>query len=74
MYSFKVGETFNSYKELEEEVKKFGEETFTSFWKRDAKTINASKKYLSQSRKINKELVYYQLMYAYYIFFFLVQK
>ncbi|KAG5898901.1 hypothetical protein JTB14_000149 [Gonioctena quinquepunctata] len=51
----KVGNRFNSFAGAKEAIEELGENTYTTFWKRDARTI--------ASTKIVRP-IYYQLLYA----------
>lgn len=42
--SFSVGERFRSFDELEEMLKRYEESTFTKFWKRDSRTVEAARR------------------------------
>ena len=40
--SFALGERFLSFGELEDKLKRYKESTFTKFWKRDCRTVEAA--------------------------------
>ena len=56
------GDSFKSYDGLEKTLKSFESRTFTKFWKREARTIEAARK--RTDRHLNPSLKYYQLKYA----------
>ena len=58
----KVGDTFDSFEELEKRLKQFEDRNFVKFWKREARTREAAMKRVE--RHIRPELKYYQLKYA----------
>lgn len=58
----KVGDTFESFEELEKRLKQFDDRNFVKFWKREARTREAAMKRVE--RHIRPELKYYQLKYA----------
>ena len=62
MEAFRVGKEFHSFEELDESVKKFGEQTCCKFWKREARTINAVANKIK--RPLKESLIYYELKYA----------
>ena len=55
----KVGDTFESFEELEKRLKQFEDRNFVKFWKREARTREAAMKRVE--RHIRPELKYYQL-------------
>lgn len=62
MEAFRVGKEFHSFEELDESVKKFGEQTCCKFWKREARTISAVANKIK--RPLKESLIYYELKYA----------
>jgi len=57
--SFEVGDTFSSYKELKNHVKKFEKINFIQFAHRDSRILAAAAKRAPKVvEKANKELVY----------------
>jgi len=56
----KVGDSFSSFAEVKEAIEQLGEKTYTTFWKRDARTIESSK----VVRPVESSLIYYQVLYA----------
>lgn len=60
--TFKVGDSFDTFEELEKSIKKFEEAHFVKFWKREARTVETASKRVNQY--INPRLKYYQLNYA----------
>lgn len=59
---FSLGDRFRSIDALEKKLKSFESSTFTKFWKREARTIEAAQKRID--RHLNPDLKYYQLKYA----------
>lgn len=56
----KVGDRFGSFADVKTAIEELGKNTYTTFWKRDARTIASSK----IARSIESSLMYYQLVYA----------
>ncbi|XP_030750931.1 uncharacterized protein LOC115878547 isoform X1 [Sitophilus oryzae] len=56
----KIGDRFSSFANAKKAIEELGENTYTTFWKRDARTIASSK----IVRPIESSLIYYQLLYA----------
>ncbi|XP_031330058.1 uncharacterized protein LOC116161019 [Photinus pyralis] len=56
----KVGDRFTSFADAKKAIAELGDNTYTTFWKRDARTIASSK----IARQIKSSLIYYQLVYA----------
>ncbi|XP_030766170.1 uncharacterized protein LOC115890148 [Sitophilus oryzae] len=56
----KLGDRFSSFADAKKAIEELGENTYTTFWKRDARTIASSK----IVRPIESSLIYYQLLYA----------
>ena len=42
--SFSVGQRFRSFGELEDKLKRYEGSTFTKFWKRDCRTVEAARR------------------------------
>ena len=61
--SFGVGDLFPTYEELETKVKAYETKAFVQFWKRDTRTIEASRKRID-SIYIKQALRYYELKYC----------
>ena len=61
--SFRVGDMFSSFDELDLKLKRFERTNFMQFWKRDARTIEAAKKRVE--RFLKPELKYYEIKYCY---------
>ncbi len=59
---FKVRDSFKSYVELENKLKRFEKTHFTKFWKREARTVESSQKRVN--RLLDPALKYYQLKYT----------
>lgn len=60
--TFKVGDSFRTFDELEKSLKEFESFHYVKFWKRDARTVEAAKNRVN--RYINPRLKYYQLKYT----------
>ena len=59
---FGLGVSFSSYEELERTLKSFEANTYSKFWKREARTIEAARK--RTYRHLSPTLKYYQLKYT----------
>ena len=59
--SFHVGESFQSFQQLEVEVKRFEKATSTKLWIRDSRTIESARK--RTKRHLSDSLKYYQVSY-----------
>ena len=46
--SFSLGERFRSFGELEDKLKRYEESTFTKFWKRDCRTVEAARRRMAR--------------------------
>ena len=60
--TFKVGELFSSYEDLEAKLKSYSAENFTEFWKRDARTVATASKRVA--RPISNALKYYEITFC----------
>jgi zinc finger SWIM domain-containing protein 3 len=60
--TFVIGDTFDTFENLEEKIKLYEDKNFVKFWKREAKTIVAAKKRVD--RHLKPDLKYYQLRYC----------
>ena len=60
--TFKVGDSFKTFDELEKRLKEFESVHYVKFWKREARTVEAATKKVN--RYINPRLKYYQLKYT----------
>ena len=60
--SFKFGDSYKSFEQLEVDLKRFEKFHYCKFWKREARTVEAAKKRVE--RYLNPSLKYYQLKYA----------
>ena len=60
--NFRVGESFKSYKELEEKIKTYEQSNSVQLWKREARTVTSSNKRVD--RYLKPDLKYYQLKYC----------
>ena len=59
--SFSLGERFQSFAELEEKLKRYEALTFTKFWKRDSRTVEAARRRMN--RPLADCIVYYEVTY-----------
>ncbi|GAB0096547.1 uncharacterized protein DMENIID0001_120710 [Sergentomyia squamirostris] len=59
---FQLGDTFNSYQELEERLEAHSRESFVTYWRRDTRTVKGAHR--KTSRRISKDLIYYSLRLA----------
>ena len=59
---FALGVKFECYDHLEETLKAFEDKTYSKFWKREARTIEAARK--RTDRHLNPRLKYYQLKFT----------
>lgn len=57
--TFKIGDSFRTFAELEKKLKDYEAYHFVKFWKREAQTIEAAAKHVN--RYLNPHLKYYQL-------------
>lgn len=62
VYTFRVGETFNTYEELLERMELHNSESFVYYWRRDTRTVKGA--YMKTSRPIALQLKYYSVRYA----------
>lgn len=60
--SFAVGDSFQSFEEVEARIKRYKELNFVEFWKRDSRTVEAASKRLN--RPLLPRLKYYELKYC----------
>jgi len=60
--SFRLGEMFNSYKELEQKLKRFSKHSLVHYWRRDSRTVKGA--HMKTARPINDQLKYYSVKYA----------
>ena len=61
--SFKLGEKFYSFDELEAKLDLYKKEAFVELWRRDCRTIEAARK-RGVDRPLKPELKYFQLKYC----------
>lgn len=61
-YTFKLGDSFSSYKELEERLEAHSKESFVTYWRRDTRTVQGAQR--KTSRPISSDLIYYSLRLA----------
>ena len=65
LVKFNVGESFTSYKCLQEKIKQYEAEKCVQFTHRDSRTLETAKKRVpGRVACANKELVYYTIHYA----------
>lgn len=62
MYTFRVGEMFPSYEELEKRLELHCSESLVYYWRRDTRTVKGACR--KTSRIISNKLKYYSLRYA----------
>ncbi|XP_037041701.1 uncharacterized protein LOC119078304 [Bradysia coprophila] len=61
-YTFRIGEMFPSYEELEKRLELHCSESFVYYWRRDTRTVKGA--HTKTSRPIASRLKYYSLRYA----------
>ena len=59
--SFSLGERFRSFGELEDKLKRYEKSTFTKFWKRDCRTVEAARRRMD--RPLADCITYYEVTY-----------
>ncbi|XP_059609978.1 uncharacterized protein LOC132257196 [Phlebotomus argentipes] len=62
MFTFKLGDSFGSYSELEERLEAHSKESFVTYWRRDTRTVKGAHR--KTSRPISSNLIYYSLRLA----------
>ena len=55
-----LGEHLNSYNDIKEKMKKYGEENFVNLWVRDSRTIEAAR----VKKNYNPAIKFYEVRYA----------
>ena len=60
--SFVAGESFPTYDDLEKKLERFKHQTFTEFWKRDARSVESATRRMD--RHLKKELKYYEVTFC----------
>ena len=60
--SFAVGDSFQSFEEVEDSIRRYKEVHFVEFWKKDTRTIQAASKRLN--RPLLPRLKYYEVKYC----------
>ena len=60
--TFKVGDSFRTFEDIEKNVRAFENFHYVKFWKREARTVEAAKKRVN--RYLNPSMKYYQLKYT----------
>ena len=61
--TFSVGDKFGTFQELENALESYKKECFVDFWKRDSRTIEASRK-RGVDRPLKSKLKYFELRYC----------
>ncbi|XP_019857580.1 PREDICTED: uncharacterized protein LOC109585873 isoform X2 [Amphimedon queenslandica] len=59
--SFVLGERFESYDELEAKLKQYEKATYTQWWKRDCRTVDAAKRRVN--RQLSDKIRYYEVVF-----------
>ncbi|XP_032670523.1 uncharacterized protein LOC116843830 [Odontomachus brunneus] len=60
--SFRLGEMFNSYEELEQKLERFSRCSLVHYWRRDSRTVSGA--HMKTARPISERLKYYSVKYA----------
>ncbi|EFN79113.1 hypothetical protein EAI_11696 [Harpegnathos saltator] len=60
--SFRLGEMFNSYEELEQKLERFSKCSLVHYWRRDSRTVSGA--HMKTARPISERLKYYSVKYA----------
>ncbi|XP_015603769.1 uncharacterized protein LOC107271826 isoform X2 [Cephus cinctus] len=60
--SFRLGEMFDSYEELEHKLERFSRRSLVHYWRRDSRTVNGA--HMKTARPISERLKYYSVKYA----------
>ena len=60
--SFYVGQKFSKFQYLEQHLKRYEEQQFVKFWRRDSRTIQAAQKRVN--KPIRDQLKYYAITYS----------
>ncbi|XP_046831679.1 uncharacterized protein LOC124429893 isoform X1 [Vespa crabro] len=60
--SFRLGEMFDSYEELEHKLEKFSKRSLVHYWRRDSRTVSGA--HMKTARPISERLKYYSVKYA----------
>lgn len=60
--SFRLGEMFDSYEELEQKLELFSRRSLVHYWRRDSRTVSGA--HMKTARLISERLRYYSVKYA----------
>lgn len=60
--SFRLGEMFDSYEELEQKLDRVSKHTLVHYWRRDSRTVSGA--HMKTARPISERLKYYSVKYA----------
>ncbi|XP_071561001.1 uncharacterized protein [Temnothorax nylanderi] len=60
--SFRLGEMFDSYEELEHKLDRVSKHTLVHYWRRDSRTVSGA--HMKTARPISERLKYYSVKYA----------
>lgn len=60
--SFRLGEMFDSYEELEQKLDRFSKQSLVHYWRRDSRTVSGA--HMKTARPISERLKYYSVKYA----------
>ncbi|KAL6255288.1 hypothetical protein P5V15_013628 [Pogonomyrmex californicus] len=60
--SFRLGEMFDSYEELEQKLDRVSKHTLVHYWRRDSRTVSGA--HMKTARHISERLKYYSVKYA----------
>ncbi|KAL6429187.1 hypothetical protein ACFW04_008136 [Cataglyphis niger] len=60
--SFRLGEMFDSYEELEQKLDRFSKHSLVHYWRRDSRTVSGA--HMKTARPISERLKYYSVKYA----------
>ena len=60
--SFYVGQKFSKFEDLEQHLKRYEEQQFVKFWRRDSRTIQAAQRRVN--KPIRDQLKYYAITYS----------
>ena len=62
LVTFSIGESFKTFEEIEEKIKKYELSRSVQFWRCDSRTIDAAQRRID--RPLNARLKYYEVVYA----------
>lgn len=60
--SFRLGEMFDSYEELEQKLERCSKHSLVHYWRRDSRTVSGA--HMKTARPISERLKYYSVKYA----------